>query len=86
MFTTLIQIEKLRPTFQFGDYEMVEWFTVTKSKGYCCISSGLRHADGVTKSPYQYEHFEVGKSADKKAIAHFNEFWKDFTTEISFHI
>jgi hypothetical protein len=86
MFTRLSQIQKLRPTFDFGQMEMVEWFEVTTTSHFCSIRSGLRHADGVTKSPYHYEHAEIGPGANKRSLAHFNNFWKEFTNEIEFHV
>ena len=76
MALTEKQILKLRPEFKFGGIAMVEWFEITKEKGYCCIRSGLRHADGVTKSPYYYEDCIVDKNATKTALCRFNEFYE----------
>ena len=73
---TLNQITKLRPTFTFGMMEMVDWFEVTSGHGYCTIRSGLRHADGETKSPYHYEDFQGGKNAKKECVKRFNEWWE----------
>jgi hypothetical protein len=73
---TFTQIEKLRPTFTFGQMQMVEWFEVTKGTGFCVIHSGLRHADGETKLPYHNEDFEGGKDASKNCLKRFNEWWE----------
>jgi hypothetical protein len=70
------QIEKLRPTFKYGGISMVDWFTITKGHKYCCINSGLRHADGETKSPFFYEKCVGGNYASQKVLAHFNKWWK----------
>jgi len=73
---TFSEIKKLRPTFKlFGGMEMVEWFEVTRRSGYCTIRSGLRHADGVTKSPFHYEDCQGGKDAAKQCLSRFNEWW-----------
>ena len=37
--------------------------------------SGLRHADGETKSPYHYEDCVGGKNAEKIALDKFNIWW-----------
>lgn len=72
---TFKKIQKLRPTFKFGGITMVEWFEITQTGSFCCIRSGLRHADGITKSPYHYEECTVGKKADKEALKKFTEWW-----------
>ena len=72
------QILKLIPEFPFGQagMKMRDWFTITEGKNFCCISSGLRHADCVTKSPYFYEDHVVGKNATKEAIRKFSDWWE----------
>ena len=52
---TKSQILKLRPEFKFGGMTMIDWFEITEGSGFFCIRSGLKHADGETKSPYHYE-------------------------------
>jgi hypothetical protein len=71
------EIKNLKPEFELpGKMVMRDWFEVTKGDGYCVIRSGLRHADGITKSPYYYEHFVGGEDALAKCIKHFEEWWK----------
>jgi hypothetical protein len=85
MFTTLNQIKKLRPEFKFGAMVMVDWFEVYEGKFYCTIKSGLKHADGETRSFFHYEETAVGKNAKKIAIAKFNHFWcSKFNLEFKF--
>jgi hypothetical protein len=69
------QILKLKPEFKFGDMTMVDWFEITECESFCCIRSGLRHADGETKSPYYYEEYVVGKNAIKQSIKKFTMWW-----------
>jgi hypothetical protein len=69
------QILKLRPEFKFNGIRMTDWFEITESAGFISIRSGLRHADGQTKSPYYYEDFTGGKHVEKKALEKFNEWW-----------
>ena len=69
-------IKKLRPSFKFGDMVMYDWFEVNEGKGYCVIKNGLKHADGLTKSPYDYEHFKGGNTATKEVLKHFNNWWE----------
>ena len=75
------EIRKLRPTFIFGGMPLTDWFEVNQGKGYCVIRSGLRHADGVTKSPYHYEYFKGGKDATEKVLEHFNKWWKSINKD-----
>ena len=85
MFTTLNQIKKLRPEFEFGNMSMVDWFEIYEGKVYCTIKSGLKHADGETRSFFHYEETTVGKNAKKIAIAKFNHFWcSKFNLEFKF--
>lgn len=72
----LTQVTKLRPEFKFGDMTMIDWFEVSSGHGYCCIRSGLRHADGETKSPYYYENCIGGKNSKKEALAKFNQWYE----------
>lgn len=72
------QILKLRPEFKLnGGMTMIDWFEIHEGAGYCTIRSGLRHADGETKSPYHYEHGRGGKFASKLVIKHFTEWWEN---------
>ena len=74
---TKSQILKLRPEFKFGGMTMIDWFEITEGSGFFCIRSGLRHADGETRSPYYYEDCVGGKGAKKLALYKFNNFWND---------
>ena len=67
------KILKLRPTFKFGGMTMVDWFEINKGASFYCIKSGLRHADGKTKSPYYYCDSIGGKEAKKKVVENFNK-------------
>ena len=72
------QILKLRPEFKLGmgmGITMIDWFEITEGAGFFCIRSGLRHADGETKSPYHYEDCVGGKNAEKIAMEKFNKWW-----------
>jgi hypothetical protein len=69
-------IKKLRPSFKFGEIVMIDWFEVLEGKGYCVIRSGLRHADGITKSLYDYEYFKGGNDATNEVLNHFNNWWR----------
>jgi len=69
------QILKLRPVFIFGKMTMIDWFEITEGAGFFSIKSGLRHADGETKSPYHYEDCVGGKNAEKIVIEKFNKWW-----------
>ena len=69
-------IKKLRPSFKFGDIVMTDWFEVSEGKGYCVIRSGLKHADGITKSPYDYEYSKGGNNATNEVLNHFNNWWR----------
>jgi len=71
------QILKLRPEFNFGGGTMIDWFEITEGAGFFRIRSGLRHADGETKSPYHYEYFMGGKNAKKQVIENFNIWWNN---------
>lgn len=73
---TLSQISKLKPEFKFGNMTMIDWFIVTQGTGFCCIRSGLRHADGETLSPYHYENCIGGKNAKKEALTKFNQWYE----------
>jgi hypothetical protein len=70
------KILKLRPEFKIGSgMSMIEWFEITEGGSFFCIKSGLRHADGETKSPYHYEDCVGGKNAEKIALDKFNLWW-----------
>jgi hypothetical protein len=69
------QILILRPEFKFGGITLRDWFEISEGVGFFCIRSGLRHADGETKSPYHYEDCVGGKNAKKIAMEKFNVWW-----------
>ena len=70
------KILKLRPEFKIGSgMTMIEWFEISEGGSFFCIKSGLRHADGETKSPYYYEDCIGGKNAEKIALDKFNIWW-----------
>ena len=73
--TKLSQIEKLKPEFKFGGITMVEWFETKQIGQFCFIRSGLRHADGETKSPFFYDEWISGEDAEKRSIEQFNIWW-----------
>lgn len=66
------QILKLRPQFKFGGMTIIDWFEITEGAGFFCIRSGLRHADGETRSPYHYENCIGGKHAKKESLLKFD--------------
>lgn len=70
------QILKLKPEFKFGNITMIDWFEITEGHDYFIIRSGLRHADGETKSPYYYEDFVGGKNSSKIALERFTKWWE----------
>lgn len=70
------EILALRPEFKFGNMTMIDWFEIHEGAGYCTINSGLKHADGFTKSPYDYIYFEGGENASENVIKHFNNWWE----------
>ena len=72
---TLEDIRNLKLDFDFNGMTMVDWFKVTNGQGFCCISSGLRHADGETKSPYYYEDCIGGEKAEKRVLGKFNKWF-----------
>ena len=70
------QILKLRPEFKIGGgMTMIDWFDITEGAGFFCIVSGLKHADGVTLSPFHYSDCVGGKNAKKIAIEKFTKWW-----------
>lgn len=75
------QIKKLRPSFKFGRMEMIDWFEINSSDSFYSIRSGLRNADGETKSPYYYESYTVGRGAKKIEIEKFTKFWDSINKE-----
>jgi hypothetical protein len=75
------QILRLRPQFKLVVWEtIVDWFEITEGVSFFYIRSGLRHADGQTKSPYYYEDCVVGEESEKKAIKKFNKWWDSLDT------
>lgn len=75
MDLTEAKILKLRPEFKFGGQSMIEWFEISRGASFYCISSGLNHADGVSKSPYYFNCCFGGKGAKKKVLIEFNNWW-----------
>jgi hypothetical protein len=70
------QILKLRPEFYLTDgMRMTDWFEIIERDVFCTIRSGLRHSDGITKSPYYYEATYVGKNPTKHALKQFTDWW-----------
>ena len=73
---TIEEIRAIRQPFSFGGgMTMIEWFEVHHGNGHCTIRSGLRHADGETKSPYFYEHSVGGENAKERCLNHFSMWW-----------
>lgn len=58
------------------EYSVFEWFEVHLYRNGCLIKSGLRHADGITLSPFHYEESFWGEGYQEKALDHFNDFLK----------
>lgn len=76
------KILKLRPEFKIGlGMTMIEWFEISQGGSFFCIKSGLRHADGETKSPYYYEDCIGGKNAEKIALNKFNLWWSSLNNK-----
>jgi hypothetical protein len=75
------QILKLRPEFKFGHMAMIDWFEISEGGSFFCIRSGLKHADGETKSPFHYEDCVGGKNAEKQALKKFNDWWTSLNYE-----
>lgn len=78
---TETEILNLRPKFKLGNITVIDWFVISKGASFYCIRSGLRHADGITKSPFYYENCIGGKNAKKRAIESFNTFWTNLTKQ-----
>ena len=57
---------------------MVEWYNVIINDNFCCIISGLKHADGKTLSPYYYYYYEyiVGDDCEELSLQKFKEFYE----------
>jgi hypothetical protein len=78
MITKVTQIPKISSEkLRLKDYNVLEWFEVYLYNTGCLIKSGLRHADGETKSPFYYEKSFWGKNWHKNAVKDFNEFLKN---------
>lgn len=73
------EILKLRPTFKINGegIDIVEWYEIVEGGGFYSIRSGLRHADGVTKSPYFFECSIGGIGAEKRALKEFEDFYNN---------
>ena len=71
------QIINLQPEFKLfeGGWWLHDWFEISEGVGYFCIKSGLRHADGETKSPFHYEECIGGDNAKKIALENFSKWW-----------
>jgi hypothetical protein len=69
------EILKLRPRFKFGDNIMTDYFIIESGSSFFCIRSGLRNADGETKSPYHYEDCIGGENSKERALEKFNIWW-----------
>ena len=73
---------ELRPRFNFGQTEMVDWFMITETASFFSIRSGLRHVDDEIKSPYFYEEVEFGENAEEKSLQKFDEWWEILNVKI----
>lgn len=69
------EVLQLHPTFTFGRTEMVEWFEFSEGEMFFGIKSGLRHADGKTKSPYYYESISFGENAEEIELDKFSNWY-----------
>ena len=50
---------------------MRDWFEIKEGAGFFSIRSGLRHADGVAKSPFHFDCCIGGKHAEKECMKKF---------------
>ena len=79
---TAKEILKLRPEFEVGGgMRMIDRFEISQGASFYCIRSGLRHADGETKSPYHYEDCVGGKNAKKISLQKFTDWWNSLKIE-----
>lgn len=58
------------------EYNVKDWFEVYLYRNGCLIRSGLRHADGETRSPFYYEKSFWGETYEEDALEDFNKFLK----------
>jgi hypothetical protein len=59
---------------------MLDWFEINEGAGFFCIRSGLRHADGETRSPYRYEICIGGKNAKKESLSKFDTWFNSLNS------
>jgi hypothetical protein len=73
------QILKLRPRFKPNENSitMIDWFEICYFSDAILIKSGLRHADGETKSLFNYSRYYTGRSCEKRAFKEFEEWWNE---------
>jgi len=77
-------IKRLRAEFKLGNgMTMVDWFYLDEDIGfYYGIRSGLKHADGTSKSPFHYDYNECGEDSRENVLAHFNKWWVEINKTI----
>lgn len=56
------------------DYNVIEWFSVDVTSNICTITSGLRNADGETKTPYYYSEYNYDINNKNAVILSLNNF------------
>lgn len=69
------EILELRPTFKFAGITMTDWFDINKGEKFFSIRSGLKHADGETRSPYHFDYKAVGDNSQNEALEKFTLWW-----------
>lgn len=74
---TEAQVLKLQPKVYTGktQFAVYDWFEITRSGSMYSIRSGLRHADGETKSPYHFSVTKLGSGAKILCLEEFTEWW-----------
>jgi len=75
------EILELKLEFKSGNMTMIDWFQISEGAKFFRISSGLKHANDITKSPFYYEDFAIGKNAEKQVLKKFNEWWLSLNYE-----
>lgn len=78
------EILQLKPIFEFEGVDMVDWFCIKEGDNTFSITSGLKHADGETKSPYYYNDYVIGENASEIALNNFNKWWYSFKPKTNY--
>lgn len=78
------EILQLKPNFEFEGVDMVDWFCIKEGDNTFSITSGLKHADGETKSPYYYNDYVIGENASEIALNNFNKWWYSFNPKTNY--